>query len=563
MLTNRRAIRFTSRTVLPCLLVVSAITSLGAIDVAVPPTQAKPIAEPPAPPAVPFSTTWRHEELRRFKADEADQGVAADESFLYVISNSAIGKYRKDTFERVGGWKQPKGGPIIHLNAGIVKGGRLYCAHSNFPVIPMTSSIEVWDTTTMQHVESHSLGIDMGSLTWIEPRGEGWLACFACYSKDKPRTGKDPAWTELVQFDASWRRTGGWIFSPLLTERFGGSSCSGGATGLDGLLYVTGHTWRELYVMKFPTAGSILEWVDTIPITAEGQAFNWDPKEPGIFYGIIKRTQEVMVSRISRGSAAPAAAGATTVTSTTSPAATPTPSSLSAEEQALGFQPLFNGSTFEGWTQKGNWVMEDGAIYRKAKGGDLTYTKAKAPDDFELRFDWKVSKGCNSGVYYRPGQYEYQVLDNIGSPYGENPRQAAASIFFCMAPSKDAAKPVGEWNEGRIVCQGTIIQHWLNGEKVIDFDYTDPKWKNEIAILRARGGDLTKRGGQIKLQDHGQDVWYRNLRMRTIPDTEKLTASPDFTPMPIPPAALEKENERIRQMTKPKAGATPKAGGAK
>jgi hypothetical protein len=174
------------------------------------------------------------------------------------------------------------------------------------------------------------------------------------------------------------------------------------------------------------------------------------------------------------------------------------------------------------------------------------------PDDFELRFEWKVSKGCNSGLYYRPAQYEYQVLDNVNSPYGENPRQAAASLFFCMAPSKDATRPLGEWNTARIVCKGSVIQHWLNEEKVLDFDYTDPKWAKEVELLRIRGADLSKRGANLKLQDHGQDVWFRNLRWRTIPAGETLTASSEFTPMPIPPAALEKENQRVKQMLKAK-----------
>ena len=212
---------------------------------------------------------------------------------------------------------------------------------------------------------------------------------------------------------------------------------------------------------------------------------------------------------------------------------------------------LFDGKTFTGWEQNGNWVIEDGAFHRKAKGGNLTCTAKPVPDDFELRFDWKVSKGCNSGVYYRPAQYEYQVLDNANSPYGENPRQAAASLFFCMAPSKDASKPFGEWNEGRVVCKGTVIQHWLNGEKVIDFDYTDPKWAEEVELLRIRGADLNARGGKLWLQDHGADVWFRNIKMRTIPKDEQLARS-DFTPMPIPPAALAKEKARVESMLKAK-----------
>ncbi len=216
-----------------------------------------------------------------------------------------------------------------------------------------------------------------------------------------------------------------------------------------------------------------------------------------------------------------------------------------------GFTSLFDGRSFTGWEHKGNWVIVDGAFFRKSSGGPLTYMVKTVPDDFELRFEWKVSKGCNSGVYYRPGQYEYQVLDNANSPYGENPRQSAASLFFCMAPSRDAAKPFGEWNEGRVVCKGAVIQHWLNGEKVIDFDYTDPKWAEEIELLRIRGADLRARGGKLWLQDHGAPVWFRGIRWRSIPADEQLARS-EFTPMPVPSAALEKEKARVQQMLKAK-----------
>ncbi len=217
-------------------------------------------------------------------------------------------------------------------------------------------------------------------------------------------------------------------------------------------------------------------------------------------------------------------------------------------EDPIGFVSLFDGETFNGWTQNGNWKIENGAFYRATSGGPLTYNREMVPNDFELRFDWKVSRGCNSGVYYRPGQVEYQVLDNIGSPYGENPRQAAASLFFCMAPSKDATRPVGRWNRGRVICKGTVIQHWLNDEKVLDFDYTDPKWAAMVELLTIRGGDLTGRGGELWLQDHGQPVWFRNLRWREIPADEKLTPSPNFEPMAVPEPALAKERARVQKM---------------
>ncbi|MCC9606183.1 DUF1080 domain-containing protein [Blastopirellula sp. JC732] len=221
---------------------------------------------------------------------------------------------------------------------------------------------------------------------------------------------------------------------------------------------------------------------------------------------------------------------------------------LEPEEKDLGFVKLFDGKSFAGWRHNGNWEIQDGAFARVRKGGDLTYATGPAPDDFELRFDWKVSKGCNSGVYYRPGQVEYQVLDDEHSPYGENPRQSAASLFFCMAPSKRVAHPFGEWNTARIICKGTVIEHWLNEERVLSFDYADPKWAKQVELLGIRGGDLTGRGGKIYLQDHGQDVWYRNLRMRTIPANEQLTPDPNFQPIPIPAAALEKEEARVQAM---------------
>ncbi|MEX1039098.1 MAG: DUF1080 domain-containing protein [Pirellulaceae bacterium] len=221
---------------------------------------------------------------------------------------------------------------------------------------------------------------------------------------------------------------------------------------------------------------------------------------------------------------------------------------IEPEEKEQGFVELFDGKSFAGWKQSGNWEVQDGVFARVKKGGNLTYTAGLVPDDFELRFDWKVSKGCNSGVYYRPGQVEYQVLDDEHSPYGENPRQAAASLFFCMGPNKRAGKPYGEWNTAKIICKDSVIEHWLNGERVLSFDYNDPKWAEQVKLLSIRGGDLTGRGGKLYLQDHGQDVWYRNLRMRTIPADEKLTPDPNFEPMPVPPAALKKEEARVRGM---------------
>ncbi|MCD4665343.1 MAG: hypothetical protein K8R68_08725, partial [Bacteroidales bacterium] len=109
-----------------------------------------------------FSVSWsgerKFEELKRFKAKEARQGIAVDKKFIYVIGTREIGKYDKQTGELATRWKSKENGPIIHLDSGVIVNGKLYCAHSNYPGIPMTSSVEIWDAEKLQHIGSHSFG---------------------------------------------------------------------------------------------------------------------------------------------------------------------------------------------------------------------------------------------------------------------------------------------------------------------------------------------------------------------------------------------------------------------
>lgn len=219
---------------------------------------------------------------------------------------------------------------------------------------------------------------------------------------------------------------------------------------------------------------------------------------------------------------------------------------LTDKESTAGFKAIFNGSDLDGWKHSGNWKVEEGVISRSGKGGNLVYTAKKIPNDFELRFHWKVGKKSNSGIYYRPGQYEYQILDNSGHGNGKNPRTSAASLYFCMAPSHDATKPVGEWNTGRIVCKGTIIQHWLNGIKVIHFDYSDSQWAFNVDMLTKRGGDLKARGANLSLQDHGDPVWYRAIKLRKLTDADTIDMKP-VSPMKIPDDVLEAERKKLKR----------------
>ena len=151
-------------------------------------------------------------------------------------------------------------------------------------------------------------------------------------------------------------------------------------------------------------------------------------------------------------------------------------------------------------------------------------------------------------MYYRPTQYEYQILDNEAHPDGRNPRTSAASLYFCVQPSKDMTKPVGQWNTGRIVCKGTIIQHWLNGEKVIHMDYKDPKWAANVDMLRQRGGNLDARGANLSLQDHGDPVWYQNIRLKELKETDIIDMA-EVTPAVIPQACWKLKRKNLLELS--------------
>lgn len=251
--------------------------------------------------ATPAETNgWTYTEMRRYRAAEAGQGVAVDREFFYAINNHTIAKYRKEDGARVALWDGGAGGEIIHLNSGSIVESKLYAVHSNYPAVPMLSSVEIFDPATLTHIGSHSFGRMDGSFTWLERRDQRWIACFVHYGKRGAEPSRDPAWTQILAFDDAWRRTGGWALPAALLARIGdrGYSASGGAFGPGGHLYLTGHDNPELYVLAFPRAGSVLTWLATIPVPVEGQAFSWDPADPSLLYTIARKTREVVVGRV-------------------------------------------------------------------------------------------------------------------------------------------------------------------------------------------------------------------------------------------------------------------------
>jgi hypothetical protein len=225
------------------------------------------------PPQIPRLTART---LRTFTAPEARQGVAADARHFYAVDNSGVAKYEIATGRRVADWTGPRNGLIRHLNSCLADGGRLRCANSNYPQTPMASSIEVFDTATMKHVESHSLGTnDEGSLTWLDRLDGGWIAGFAHYDQTGGVPFKNHRFSSVVTFDVEWRRTGGWLFPPSALDRMAPYAASGGAIGPDGWLYLLGHDRPEMYVVARPPMGPTLIHLATIDLEAEGQAFSW------------------------------------------------------------------------------------------------------------------------------------------------------------------------------------------------------------------------------------------------------------------------------------------------
>jgi len=228
-----------------------------------------------------------------------------------------------------------------------------------------------------------------------------------------------------------------------------------------------------------------------------------------------------------------------------------------------GYIVLFDGKTLNGWRGYGKdhagsrWSVDEGAIKfsgsgsgeaQGAEGGDLIF--AHTFRNFCLEFEWKVSKGGNSGVLYLARevmttasdgswQYEpiyisapeYQILDNANHPdakLGKNGNRQSASLYDMIPAAPQNQKPYGEWNKGMImVYRGTVV-HGQNGENVLEYHLWTPKWTEMLQmskfsqeqwplafeLLNNCGGDSHQ--GYIGFQDHGDDVWYRNIRIRIL-----------------------------------------------
>ncbi len=187
---------------------------------------------------------------------------------------------------------------------------------------------------------------------------------------------------------------------------------------------------------------------------------------------------------------------------------------------------IFDGASLNGWRSyqaieppKG-WKVVDGCLYRAEGGGDIMTVEKY--DEFDLSLEWKISPGGNSGIIYhvREGDDaayfsgpEFQVLDDAA--FDEDKRHLSGALYGLYACEADVAKPAGDWNTARIVLHGNRVQHWLNGTKVVDCTLHSEDWNRRVAASKFSAWKQfgNTANGHIVLQDHGNPVWYRNIKI--------------------------------------------------
>ena len=209
-----------------------------------------------------------------------------------------------------------------------------------------------------------------------------------------------------------------------------------------------------------------------------------------------------------------------------------TPNTLSASERESGWQLLFDGESTAGWRgfkrdgfpEKG-WEVIQGCLRHTKGGGSIISTGEYR--EFDLSFEWKVASGANGGVKIwideEKGQLgpEYQVLDDIRHTNGLQAKTTAGALYDVLAPnaSKKLAR-VGSFNQSRIHSRGGVLEHYLNGQLIIRADLDSPEWESARAESKFRGSPVfgVQREGHILLQDHGDEVWFRSIKLRAYED---------------------------------------------
>ncbi|MBC7920184.1 MAG: DUF1080 domain-containing protein [Ferruginibacter sp.] len=223
---------------------------------------------------------------------------------------------------------------------------------------------------------------------------------------------------------------------------------------------------------------------------------------------------------------------------------------LTEKERKEGWKLLFDGKTTKGWRgaykttfPDSGWVAKDGVLSvlpsggrESRNGGDIVTVNEY--DNFEFTADFKLTEGANSGIKYFVVEHqpkpegsafglEFQVLDDARHPdakLGKNGNRTAGSLYDLIAAKDKQVNPIGQWNNARIVVQGKHVEHWLNGKKVVEYERGNEEYRQAVAGSKYATPQYNKNGrfgeaskGHLLLQDHGDAVSYKNVKIRTLP----------------------------------------------
>jgi hypothetical protein len=205
---------------------------------------------------------------------------------------------------------------------------------------------------------------------------------------------------------------------------------------------------------------------------------------------------------------------------------------LTAAERKAGWRLLFDGRTTQGWrgymkdSMPSGWQVVDGVLSRVSEAADIIYNEKFK--NFELLVDWKISPGGNSGIFYRAiegpeaiyySAPEMQVLDDAIHGDGKSELTSAGAVYGLYPAPRGVVKPVGEWNTAKIVVNGNHVEHWLNGQRIAEYEMWSTDWTKRVAASKFRQwpeyGKATE--GYIGLQEHGNWIGFRNIKIRVLP----------------------------------------------